>query len=153
VNAGAVSLSGRLSSSAQSAVWPPFPDSDPERWSLRLLFRRLWNWYLRWKSLFAGPRDCVPALPASVSLLFDLTFCIENESALFEFILGLGSDYFRLLRHVRWDCLTQSLPPAFVKVAGVMPDDALWALSFSSMIIADFPGLFAEFRRKCFTLL
>jgi hypothetical protein len=31
VNAGAVSLFGRLSSSAQPAVWPPFPDSDAER--------------------------------------------------------------------------------------------------------------------------
>jgi hypothetical protein len=37
VNAGAVSLFGCLSSSAQSAVSPPFPDSDsdPERWSLK----------------------------------------------------------------------------------------------------------------------
>jgi hypothetical protein len=41
VNAGAVSLFGRLSSSAQSVVRPPFPDADPERRSLSLLFQPL----------------------------------------------------------------------------------------------------------------
>jgi hypothetical protein len=41
VNARAVSLSGRLSSSAQSPVSPSI--SDPERRSLTLLFQRLWN--------------------------------------------------------------------------------------------------------------
>jgi hypothetical protein len=60
-------------------------------------------------------------------LLSDVTFCIESKDAFFEFLLGFGSDYFRLLPHVRWDRLTGSLPPAFVKAAWVVPDDALWA--------------------------
>jgi hypothetical protein len=182
---GQTTLFGFLSSSAQSGVLPPLPDSDsdPEKRSLSLLFRRLWNSSLEWESLFAGPRDCVRSLPVSVSLfsvdavdclLSDTTFCMESENALFEFLLGLRPDYCRLLRHVRWDRLTGSLPPAFEKAAWVARDDALWAgvsalvrkaldfgdhppflapASFPSLIVADFPALFAEFRRKHILLL
>jgi hypothetical protein len=185
VNAVAISLFGRRSSSVQSPDSPPFPvsDSDPGRRSLSLLFRRLWNSFLEGESLFAGPRGCVRSLPDSVSLLSveafdcllsDVTFCIESEDALFELIIGLGPDYFRLLRHVRWDRLTGSLPPAFEEAAWVAPDDALWAgvsglvrkaldlsdhrpllapTRFASLIVAYFPAVLGEFCRKRFTLL
>jgi hypothetical protein len=95
----------------------------------------------------------------------DVTFCIESEDVLFEFIFGLGPDYFPLLRHVRWDCLIGSLPPAFETVACIGPADALWAgisglvrkvlplTGFASLIVADFPALFAEFGWKRFALL
>jgi hypothetical protein len=116
VNAGVVSLFGGLSSSAQSAVSPPFPDSDSdaERRSLSLLFRRLWNSSLDWEYLFAGLLGCVRSLPDSVSLLsVDRIDSLLSEDALFELILGISPDYFRLLRRVRCDPVIGSRPPAF----------------------------------------
>jgi hypothetical protein len=116
VNARAVSLFGRLSCSSRSPVSPPLPDFDSdshaETRSLSLFFRRLWNSSLERKPLFAVLRGCVRSLPDSVSLLSadavdsifsDATFCIDSEIS--------------LLRHVRWNCLTESLPPAFEKAA------------------------------------
>jgi hypothetical protein len=115
VSAGAVSLS------AQSRVSPPVCDcdSDPERRALIFLFRRLWNSSLGWESLFAGLQGCAQSLPNSVSLLsVDAAMVFVSEDALFEWILCHGSDSFVLLRHVRWDRLTGSLPPAFGRGLG-----------------------------------
>jgi hypothetical protein len=103
-----------------------------------------------------------------------LRFCIESEDALFELILGLGSAYFSLLRHIQWNCLIGSLPPAFETAAWIARDDTLWAgvsdlvrksldfadrrpllapAGFSSLMVAELPVLFSEFHGKSLTLL
>jgi hypothetical protein len=174
VNATAIPFFEGLSSFAQSAISPSV--SDSARGSLSLLFRCLWNSSLELKPLFTGPRGGVRSLPNSVSvlsveaidcLLSDATFCIDREDLLLEWILGLGADYLSLLGRVQWSGLTADLVSAFERAALVEPQESVWAevprlmrlpvfsrpAGFSSLIVADFPALFAEFGGKRFTLL
>jgi hypothetical protein len=151
------------------------PASDSIQRSLSLLFGRLLNSSLELDFLFPLPGDCVPSLPNSVSLLSldavecllrDRRFCIESEDRLFEWILGLGADFFPLLRHVRWDLLRPGVPCDFEMAASVVPDESVWAemarllyraarplIDSASLIVSDFPPPFTEFQWKRFTLL
>jgi hypothetical protein len=122
----------------------------------------------------AGPRCGVPSLPDSVSLLSvdavdrllsDFSFCIGSEDWLFEWIVSLGADYLPLLRHVQWDRLSQ--PSGFETAVWAGPQESVWAgvprlvqllafpapAGFASLIVSQFPGLFAEFDGKRFALL
>jgi hypothetical protein len=100
-------------------------------------------------------------------LLSDATFCIDREDLLLEWILGLSADYLPLLSRVQWSGLTANLVSAFERAALVEPQESVWAevsrllrqsvfagcAGFSSLIVADFPALFAGLGGKRFTLL
>jgi hypothetical protein len=102
-------------------------------------------------------------------LLSSAAFRVESEDALLDCLLKLGAAYSPLLRHIQ---------PAFLSADGLRvlldhlphPPESVWLSladwlgtppgpppprpgPFSSMIVADFPQIFAEFRGKRFSLL
>jgi hypothetical protein len=100
-------------------------------------------------------------------LLSGETFCVESEDALLDCLLKLGPAYSPLLRHIQ---------PAFLSPGGhralldhlAHPTESAWLslaerlrtpppppppVGFDSLIVSDFPEIFAEFRGKRFSLL
>jgi hypothetical protein len=171
MNAAAISDFARLLADAQSPL--PTPGFD---WrSLILLFQRLWNPSIELGCLFAEPQDCVAfpsnwipllSVDAVDDYLSDRAFCIESEDALLEMILGFGSEYFALLRHVHCGQLSPALFSAFGTAIPGAPAESVWSRlshflplflgpspTLDSEIVAGFPALFAEFHGKAFKLL
>jgi hypothetical protein len=118
------------------------------------------------------PADSISLLSVDAvdSVLRDCGVCIESECSLFEIIVGLGSDYLPLLRHVRWDELSDraELLCVFGEIDCPAPSESVWSgLSplirpllfprpntiFDSLIVPEFPALFSEFAGKRFPLL
>jgi hypothetical protein len=89
-------------------------------------------------------------------ILTEGSFYIESEDDLFMRILGLGSEYGPLLRHIEIEFLSVSaLAECFS-----FPPEWIWSWisrllvpALDSVIISDFPEIFAEFRGKRFSLL
>jgi hypothetical protein len=118
------------------------------------------------------PADSISLLSVDAvdSVLSDCGVCIESEASFFEVLVGLGSDYFPLLRHVRWDELSgrAELVCVFGEIDFAAPSESVWSgLSllirpllfrppikiFDSLIISELPALFSEFGEKRFALL
>jgi hypothetical protein len=144
--------------------------------SLSLLFGRLRNPLLELAVLFAGGGNSVPFLSDSLSLLSlealdsvlsEWNFSVKTPDSLFETITNLGAISFPLLRHVRWNELSPGLLSILSAAAWGAPEESVWSelslltqlfritppAPFASLIVADFPALFAEFTGKGFTLL
>jgi hypothetical protein len=102
-------------------------------------------------------------------LLSGETFCVESEDALLDCLLKPGPAYSPLLRHIQPTFLS---PDGLLTLADHLahPPESVW-LSLAerlqkppgpprpppgwldSLIVSDFPGIFAEFRGKRFSLL
>jgi hypothetical protein len=144
--------------------------------SLSFLFGRLRNAVLELAVLFASGCTFVPFVSDSLSLLsleaLDLVlsewnFSVTTADSLFETITNLGAVSFPLLRHVRWYELSGDLLSILSGAGWGAPEESVWSelsllpqlfrlpppAAFPSLIVADFPPLFAEFTRKHFTLL
>jgi hypothetical protein len=153
----------------------PSASGDDER-SLSVLFGQLRNPLLEFWFLFLSGRDSVRFRSSSLSLLsleaLDLVLSkceVYDRSAdsLFERIINLGPVSFPLLRHVRWDELSPVLLPDSAAAAWGAPCESVWSgvaelmgrvlipppAGFASLIVSQFPALFAEFGGKRFTLL
>jgi hypothetical protein len=90
-------------------------------------------------------------------ILTEGSFHIESEDDLFLRILVLGSEYGPLLWHIKMGFLSVA---ALVECFAFPPEwiwggisDRFWVLELDSVIISDFPKIFAEFRGKQFPLL
>jgi hypothetical protein len=153
------------------AVWG-VPSFDCARVSLSLLFRLLWNPTVERLCFFPGPLSRLPFPSDSISLLSveavdfvlsNRTFCLDKQYSLFELFVCLGSDDVPILPPVQWNHLSQDRPPSFPQIG---PDESVWPglshflalhlsrppVGLASLIVADFPDLFAEFIRHGFTL-
>jgi hypothetical protein len=92
-------------------------------------------------------------------ILTEGSFYIESEDDLFLRILDLGSEYSPLLRHIKIGFLSV----AAVAECVAFPPEWIWSgisrffspstLALNSVIISDFPEIFAEFRGEKFSLL
>jgi hypothetical protein len=93
-------------------------------------------------------------------LLLSSSVRIESEDALLRLLLKLGSGYRFLLKHIQLDFLSADgllLLAAHFEI----PPESVWQCAaevitlppLSSVIISSFPGIFAEFRGKRFSLL
>jgi hypothetical protein len=130
-----------------------------------LLFRRLWNSSIECAFL-PSPSESISLLSVDAldCVLSDGCFSFDSADALCEMIVGLGSDYFLLLPHVRWDFLS---PALLCAVGTVQPTEPAWlwiscllpsvlsrpsSIPLDSLIVADLP-VSTEFRGKSFKLL
>jgi hypothetical protein len=97
------------------------------------------------------------------SLLLSEFVTVENEDELLRFILKLGSDYRDLLRHIQIGFLSEDGLSLLSEVLEI-PSESVWECAaeriahppppaFDSLIISDFPEIFAEFRGKHFEIL
>jgi hypothetical protein len=175
VNATAISFFESFISGSKSSV-----SLSPSDWgSLSFLFGHLWNTPLELACLCKEVQRKVPLRLESISLLSiealenllcEWSFCVEGVRSLFEVIVSHGCEYFPLLHHVKRNDLKGDLLSDFVEISLSGPSEWVWSVlwhvippllcppdpsvsGFSSLIVADFPALFAEFRNKRFTLL
>jgi hypothetical protein len=95
------------------------------------------------------------------SLLSSESISVESEDALLQFILKLGLDYRDLLSHIQIEFLSEDGLSLLDEHFGI-PPESVWQCAvelvippppLDSRIISDFPKIFAEFRRKRFSLL
>jgi hypothetical protein len=99
------------------------------------------------------------------SLLLSESVSVESEDSLLRFILKLNADYGDLLRHITIEFLSESglslleehfeIPPESVWQSAVelITHPSVPPSLLDSRIISDFPEIFAEFRKKQFSLL
>jgi hypothetical protein len=94
-------------------------------------------------------------------LLSGEAFRVETEDALLDCLLKLGPAYSPLLRHIQPAFLSSdglralldhlAHPPEFVWLS--LAQRLMTPVGFDSLIISDFPEIFAEFRGKRFSVL
>jgi hypothetical protein len=94
------------------------------------------------------------------TLLLSESVSMESEDALLRFILKLGPDSRDLLRHIQLVFLSEDGLSLLEEHFGI-PPESLWQCAaerithppLNSRIISEFPDIFAEFRKKQFSLL
>jgi hypothetical protein len=97
------------------------------------------------------------------NLLLSESVTVKSEDALLQFILKLGPGYRDLLRHIAIGFLSEDGLSLLDEALGI-PPESVWESAieqithsplppFDSQIISDFPEIFAEFRKKRFSLL
>jgi hypothetical protein len=97
------------------------------------------------------------------SLLLSESVSVESEDALLQIILKLGPDYRDLLKHIELEFLSED-GFSLLEEHFEIPPESLWQYAaeriahpppppLNSRIISDFPEIFAEFRKKRFSLL
>jgi hypothetical protein len=170
---------GRIGSLAISSFWRLLNAggvslSPSKSRSLGLLFGRLSNPDLECRFTGLAPTDSLSLLSVDAldALLSDggmaLPISLDSEDALLEAILGLGEDYFPLLKHVRWQFLSSDcLAAAFAEHSAIAPPESVWhglrerlkrvflppPAGFESAIVSTFPDIFCEFSAQQFRLL
>jgi hypothetical protein len=100
------------------------------------------------------------SIEALDSLFLNEFVMAESEDALLRIISKLGSDYRDLLRHIQIRFLSEDGLSLLDGHFGI-PSESVWQSAveqithrlFDSQIISEFPEIFAEFRKKQFSLL
>jgi hypothetical protein len=169
ISGGALTQFARLLSGGSAAMGAV---SEPQ---LSLVLGRLSNSSLEQK--FFQPFDGRPSASDGISLLSvdaldallsDGGVAIDSEGALLSTLLRLGSDFFPLFRHVRWNFLNpEELVSALSEHAGIAPSESLWRElryglrrffapprpGFDSVIVSELPEFCTEFSNHGFRLL
>jgi hypothetical protein len=112
---------------------------------------------------FALTDVSVLSIEALDSLLLNESISIGSEDALLKFILKLDRSYRGLLRHIQIEFLSEDGLSLLCEDFGI-PPESVWQCTveliahpppppFDSRIISDLPEIFAEFRKKRFSLL
>jgi hypothetical protein len=124
--------------------------------------KNLWELMKEWRLDLESVDVSVVSVEGLDSLLLSDSILIESEDALLRLILKLGPGYRYLLRHIDIRFLSED-GLSLLEEDLEIPLESVWQSAaeriahppspFESQIISDFPEIFAEFRRKRFSLL